>query len=96
MSLRAKHLAFVLAAASASALAAVARAHDAEDFPPRPVSAHVIQVPHGAEGAASTVIGAPRSYVFREGDTLLDVARRAGLGINEMVAAFPANWAVEG
>lgn len=36
-----------------------------------------------------TVVGEPRRYVIREGDTLLDVARLHDLGYNEIVEANP-------
>ncbi len=79
----------MFAAVSAFPLAAEALGDDAEDFPPRPISAYAILSPRDGERVAPTVIGAPRSYVIGKADTLLDIARRAGLGINEIVAAFP-------
>jgi L,D-transpeptidase ErfK/SrfK len=63
-----------------------ARGWDETDFPPRPVVAYVF----GLSGRdTSTVIGDPRSYTFAKGDTLYDVARHLGLGINEVTDAYP-------
>jgi L,D-transpeptidase ErfK/SrfK len=56
------------------------------DFPPRPVVAYVFS-PQGKD--VNTVIGEPRSYTFARGDTLYDVARHLGLGINEVTEAYP-------
>ncbi|HLK11443.1 MAG TPA: L,D-transpeptidase family protein [Candidatus Binatia bacterium] len=43
-----------------------------------------------ADGTPSdTVIGEPRTYRIRDGDTLMDVARYDDLGYNEIVAANP-------
>ncbi|MGH7857828.1 MAG: L,D-transpeptidase family protein [Candidatus Binatia bacterium] len=59
-----------------------------EDFKPRPVIAYPYSAsPDPLENA--TVIGVPRPYAFREGDTLHDVARHLGLGINEVQDAIP-------
>lgn len=60
---------------------------DEKDFPPRPVVSYPFSYAPGA--ARSTVIGEPRSYTFRAGDTLHDVARHLGLGINEVQNAYP-------
>lgn len=38
---------------------------------------------------AATVIGEPSSFTLSSGDTLHDVARYAGLGVNEIVDAYP-------
>ncbi len=59
---------------------------DEGDFPPRPVVAYVFALT-GRD--TSTVIGDPRSYTFAKGDTLYDVARHLGLGINEVTDAHP-------
>ncbi len=56
------------------------------DFPPRPVVAYVFS-PTPAN--PDTVIGNPRGYTFAKGDTLYDVARHLGLGINEVIDAYP-------
>jgi len=57
------------------------------DFPPRPVKAYFFSLD---ESNLSTLIGEPRSYTFAKGDTLYDVARHLGLGINAITEAFPA------
>jgi L,D-transpeptidase ErfK/SrfK len=67
--------------------AASARGWDERDFPPRPVVGYTFAL---AGRDASTVIGTPRSYTFAKGDTLYDVARHLGLGINEVTDAYPA------
>jgi len=56
------------------------------DFPSRPVVAYVF-APQGKD--VDTVVGEPRSYTFAKGDTLYDVARHLGLGINEVSEAYP-------
>ena len=56
------------------------------DFPPRPVVAYVFSLDAKDR---NTVIGDPKSYTFSKGDTLLDVARHLGLGINEVKDAYP-------
>jgi L,D-transpeptidase ErfK/SrfK len=75
----------VVIAASLLAGASVS-AWEESDFPPRPLAAYSF-VPAGRD--PSTVIGEPRSYTFAKGDTLYDVARHLGLGINEVTEAFP-------
>ena len=57
------------------------------DFPTRPVKAHSFSL---EKNDFSTLIGEPRSYTFAKGDTLYDVARHLGLGINGITEAFPA------
>ncbi|MGH7822152.1 MAG: L,D-transpeptidase family protein [Candidatus Binatia bacterium] len=59
-----------------------------EDFEPRPVVAFSYAV-GGELRDVATVVGMPRPYTFRRGDTLHDVARHLGLGINEVQAAMP-------
>ena len=59
-----------------------------EDFDDRPVAAFPIDLTDDL-GRRSTVIGVPRRYQFEEGDTLHDVARHFGLGINEVQDAMP-------
>jgi len=74
--------------AAALLVVATARATlawDEADFPSRPVVAYVF-TPAGQE--MKTVVGEPRSYTFAKGDTLYDVARHLGLGINEVTDAF--------
>jgi L,D-transpeptidase ErfK/SrfK len=56
------------------------------DFPPLPVKAYFFSLD---ERNLSTLIGQPRSYTFAKGDTLYDVARHLGLGINAITEAFP-------
>jgi L,D-transpeptidase ErfK/SrfK len=59
---------------------------DEADFPSRPVVAYVF----ASQGKdVNTVVGEPRSYTFSKGDTLYDVARHLGLGINEVSEAYP-------
>jgi L,D-transpeptidase ErfK/SrfK len=65
--------------------AASVSAWEESDFPPRPLAAYSF-IPAGRD--PSTVIGEPRSYTFAKGDTLYDVARHLGLGINEVTEAF--------
>ena len=58
------------------------------DFEPRPVVAYPFSP--GRNGSdISTVIGTPHPYAIEKGDTLYDVARHLGLGINEVQGAFP-------
>ena len=64
----------------------VAFAWQESDFPPRPVKAYFFSLD---ERNLSTLIGEPRSYTFANGDTLYDVARHLGLGINAITEAFP-------
>jgi L,D-transpeptidase ErfK/SrfK len=56
------------------------------DFPPRPTVAYIF-----SRGGAdpSTLIGDPKSYTFAKGDTLYDIARHLGLGMNEVTEALP-------
>jgi L,D-transpeptidase ErfK/SrfK len=68
-------------------LAGEARGWQESDFPPRPVVGYPFSV--GSTGELATVIGLARSYTFQKGDTLYDVARHLGLGINEVIQAFP-------
>jgi L,D-transpeptidase ErfK/SrfK len=59
-----------------------------EDFPPRPVDTYRYRFSdRGAEIA--TVVGEARPYRFEDGDSLWDVARHLGLGINEVQEAMP-------
>ena len=81
-----RRIAIVIVVVSLVAAASVS-AWDESDFPPRPVAAYGFSL-DGAD--PSTVIGEPRSYTFTKGDTLYDVARHLGLGINEVTEAFPA------
>jgi len=76
----------ILAAVAVAMAAGPTLAWDETDFPPRPIVAYGF-VPDGPE--VSTLIGVPRSYTFNRGDTLYDVARHMGLGINETSEAFP-------
>jgi L,D-transpeptidase ErfK/SrfK len=62
-----------------------ALAWEESDFPSRPVVAYVFAL---GRSETNTVIGEPRSYTFAKGDTLYDVARHLGLGINEVTDAF--------
>jgi L,D-transpeptidase ErfK/SrfK len=57
-------------------------------FASKPLPAFTVDVP--ADGKpADVIVGEPRTYRIREGDTLLDVARWFDLGYNEIVAANP-------
>jgi len=56
------------------------------DFPPRPVKSYFFSLD---KNDPSTLIGEPQSYTFAKGDTLYDVARHLGLGINGITEAFP-------
>ncbi|MBI2963015.1 MAG: L,D-transpeptidase family protein [Deltaproteobacteria bacterium] len=56
------------------------------DFPPRPVVAYLFELD---AADPSTVVGNPKGYTFAKGDTLYDVARHLGLGINEVTDAYP-------
>lgn len=56
------------------------------DFPPRPIVAYLFS--RGGSDP-STVIGDPKSYTFAKGDTLYDIARHLGLGMNEVTEALP-------
>jgi L,D-transpeptidase ErfK/SrfK len=75
-----------VAIASQLCAATPARAWQESDFPPRPVVAYVFSIDVNDR---NTVIGEPKSYTFARGDTLLDVARHLGLGINEVKDAYP-------
>lgn len=57
------------------------------DFTPRPIVAYPFQVSDDP-AEALTVIGSPQPYTIAKGDTLLDVARHVGLGVNEVKDAF--------
>jgi L,D-transpeptidase ErfK/SrfK len=57
------------------------------DFPPRPVTTYFFSLDRKDP---STLIGEPRRYTFAKGDTLYDVARHLGLGINGITEAYPA------
>ena len=59
---------------------------DESDFPVRPAIAYVFSLD---PREPNTVIGSPKGYTFAKGDTLYDVARHLGLGINEVIDAFP-------
>ena len=76
-------LAFTLAAIALPAPLAWA-----EGAPARQVVTHFF---HGGEGLKDlqTVIGTSQHYQVADGDTFLDIARRFGLGYNEMVDANP-------
>lgn len=74
-------LQLLLATASRSA-----SAWQESDFPPRPVVGYVFSLD---PADPSTVVGAPKGYTFAKGDTLYDVARHLGLGINEVTDAYP-------
>ncbi|HSD10119.1 MAG TPA: L,D-transpeptidase family protein [Candidatus Binatia bacterium] len=76
----------IVAAALWAVAIANARGWDERDFPPRPVVGYTFAL---AGRDTSTVIGFPRSYTFSKGDTLYDVARHLGLGINEVTDAHP-------
>jgi len=78
-------LAVVIAAGLLVGAASVS-AWEESDFPPRPLAAYNFT---SSGPDPSTVIGEPRSYTFAKGDTLYDVARHLGLGINEVTEAFP-------
>ena len=41
-------------------------------------------LPHGVDIQATTVIGAPQTYIIQKGDTLLDIARNFDLGFSEI------------
>jgi L,D-transpeptidase ErfK/SrfK len=66
--------------------APAALAWEESDFPPRPVVAYLFSL---EPRDLSTVIGDPKSYTFAKRDTLYDVARHLGLGINETTEALP-------
>jgi L,D-transpeptidase ErfK/SrfK len=76
----------VIAGAALALAIGNARGWDEADFPPRPVVGYVFALT-GRD--TSTVIGEPRSYTFAKGDTLYDVARHLGLGINEVTDGHP-------
>jgi L,D-transpeptidase ErfK/SrfK len=57
------------------------------DFPPRPVVAYLFSLD---PRDLSTVVGEPKSYTFAKGDTLYDVARHLGLGIEDVTDAYPS------
>jgi L,D-transpeptidase ErfK/SrfK len=76
----------VIAAAALALAIGNARGWDETDFPPRPVVGYMFALT-GRD--TSTVIGEPRSYTFAKGDTLYDVARHLGLGINEVTDVHP-------
>lgn len=59
-----------------------------EDFPPRTVRELEFSDSDDVE-SSGTVVGVPTAYRFRKGDTLHDVARHLGLGINEVTDAMP-------
>ena len=80
-----RSIAVVIAAGLLVGAASVS-AWEESDFPPRPLAAFSF-IPAGPD--PSTLIGEPRSYTFAKGDTLYDVARHLGLGINEVTEAFP-------
>jgi len=65
----------------------LAAAWQETDFPPRPVVAYQFSLD---PKDLNTIIGDPKSYTFARGDTLYDVARHLGLGINEVKDAYPA------
>lgn len=58
------------------------------DFTPRPVVAYTFSL--GKNGSdLTTVVGMPHPFAVEKGDTLYDIARHVGLGINEMEDALP-------
>ena len=57
---------------------------DEEEFPIRPPKKYPYSYPD------RTVIGAFQYYVIKDKDTLLDIARRYGLGINELQLLYPS------
>jgi len=64
-----------------------AAAYTEEDFFAKPDPSYVIPTP--VQGGPLTVIGEPKVYRVRKGDTLMDLARLYGLGYNEIVEANP-------
>jgi L,D-transpeptidase ErfK/SrfK len=62
-------------------------AYTEEDFYAKPNPSYVIPTP--IDGGPTTVIGEPRMYRIRKGDTLMDLARLYSLGYNEIVDANP-------
>lgn len=58
------------------------------DFPPRPVEHYGYRFSDKGSEIA-TVVGTAAAYTFQTGDTLWDVARHLGLGINEVQEALP-------
>jgi L,D-transpeptidase ErfK/SrfK len=76
----------LLAAILVAAAVRSAPAWQESDFTPRPVVAY----PYSLDfDRPSTVIGEAEGYTFQKGDTIFDVARHLGLGINEAVGALP-------
>ena len=56
------------------------------DFPPRPI----VKYAFARAGAnPATVIGEPTPHSFVDGETVYEVARHAGLGINQVAEAYP-------
>jgi L,D-transpeptidase ErfK/SrfK len=76
----------ILAAAILALAGGAAFAWQESDFPPRPAVAYVFSL--GGKDL-DTVVGEPRGYTVSAGDTLYDIARHLGLGINEVTDAFP-------
>src|SRR5919109_2375205 len=77
----------VLAVLASTALAASSRWKES-DFPARRVEP--LSYRFSDRGAdLATVVGTPKKYTFETGDTLWDVARHLGLGINEVQEALP-------
>ena len=84
-----RRISFFLASALLLALtAAHARMWKEPDFGPRPVVAYPFSL--GQAGAEmTTVVGTAHPYTIEKGDTLYDIARLLGLGINEVEDALP-------
>jgi L,D-transpeptidase ErfK/SrfK len=68
--------------------AAEAKVWQESDFQPRPVVGYAFS-PTAKGAELSTVIGEPRPYTIEKGDTIHDIARHLGLGINEVVDLLP-------
>jgi L,D-transpeptidase ErfK/SrfK len=79
---------FVFALALPLAAFAASSRWSERDFPPRPVVALPFS-PTAAGAELTTVVGTPQAYTIQKGDTLWDVARHLGLGINAVQHAFP-------
>jgi L,D-transpeptidase ErfK/SrfK len=77
----------LLAVLATSALAASSRWKES-DFSARPVEPYSYRFSDRGPDIA-TVVGTAKKYTFRTGDTLWDVARHLGLGINEVQEALP-------
>ncbi len=58
-------------------------------FARKPAPTYSVRLAPGTSAPAETIIGTPRTYRIREGDTLFDVARYHDLGYNEITEANP-------